>query len=151
MWHVESEFVLLDRSTGNAARTFKVEGSLIKIGRDPERCNLRLNHPDIESHHCTVCVWPENKNGNVFLEPEGTSVVLLNGLKVAKAQALHRGDVISIGPFDFGVAESGFFSCIPERASKFTSFLDSPGSRGVIDTVTEEVNWIIENYLHRPK
>ena len=151
MWRVRSEFALLDRSTGNAVKTFPVEGTLIQVGRDPEKCHLRLNHRDVAPQHCTISIWPENKNGNIFLQPEGTSLVLLNGFKVSKAQGLHRGDVISIGPFDLGVVESGFFSSIPEKSKNFVSFLDAPGSEELIDIVSEEIDWFIDYYLHRPK
>lgn len=150
MWHVRSEFALLDRNTGNAVKTIAIEGTLIHIGRDYEKCHLRLNHADVAPQHCSICIWPESKTGNMFLKPDGTSLVLLNGMKVVKSQALHKGDVISVGPFDFGVIESGFFSSIPEKAKKFVSFLDSPGSEELIDTVSEEIEWFIDNYLQRP-
>ena len=113
--------------------------------------HLRLNHSDVAPHHCTICVWPENRNGHMFLEPEGGAVVLLNGLKVEKAQALNKGDVFSIGPFDFGVVDSGFLSKAPKRRGEFVSLLDS-GVRGdCSDVISDEIDWYIDNYLHRPQ
>lgn len=151
MWDVQSNFVLLDRTTGSVVKKITVKGTWVSIGQDPQSSNLRLNHSDVAPHHCTICVWPENKNGHMFLEPEGGAVVLLNGLKVEKAQALNKGDVFSIGPFDFGVVDSGFLSKVPRRRGEFMSLLDLDVREDGSDVISDEIDWYIDNYLHRPQ
>jgi len=89
--HISGEFAPYDR--------FQIDQDEIFIGRDTEKCQIKLNDPDVSSLHAVL-----RKNYNeIYLEDLGSSNgTILNGERVNKAR-INTGDEFLIGSTSFSL------------------------------------------------
>jgi pSer/pThr/pTyr-binding forkhead associated (FHA) protein len=70
----------------------RVEGEVITIGRDPT-CSVTIDSPYASRQHARIEL---RGSGAVLVDPGSRNGVLLNGVRVAGAAPLRRGDVIGV-------------------------------------------------------
>jgi pSer/pThr/pTyr-binding forkhead associated (FHA) protein len=89
--HISGEFAPYDR--------YQIDLDLIYIGRDPEKCQIILNDPDVSSVHAVI-----RKNYNeIYLEDLNSSNgTILNGERINKAR-INTGDEFLIGVTSFSL------------------------------------------------
>jgi predicted component of type VI protein secretion system len=76
---------------GRDARSFRVTRFPFVIGRSPE-ADLRLESPGVWDRHASI----EIRNGRFFIQPEGASLLLINGER-SEGAVPRAGDDFSLG------------------------------------------------------
>lgn len=153
---------MLDESGRAGGTVLDVEDTTFALGRDAAQCSIVLPHEDIAAVHARIDVDPENPVWRVFVRPECSPpavaahthapMTILNGFPLWRTQPLHRGDVLSLGPFDLALADAGVVLHTGERLS-----FCAASTRDVAAVwpprdakVRAEGRWAAETLLHRP-
>ena len=75
---------------------FPLQDKRVTIGREADNL-VQLPHEKVSKHHCVLL---QSAEGWVLEDLHSTNGVLVNGKAVARV-ALHDGDQVKIGPFQF--------------------------------------------------
>ena len=172
MWRCFLRVEVLDESGRASGTVLDVEDTTFALGSDAAQCGVVLPHEDIAAVHARIDVDPENPGWRVFVRPEGTPealhahghghahgharshapVTILNGFPLWRTQPLHRGDVLSLGPYDLALADAGVVLHTGERVSFCAaSTRDAAALWPLHDAkVRAEGTWTAQTVLHRP-
>ena len=161
MWRCFLCVDTLDESGKRQGRVVDVEGSAFALGRDAEQCNVVLPHADVEPVHARIDVDPDNPSWRVFVRPEcvyssssssqQSAVAVLNGFPLWRTQPLHRGDVLSLGPYDVVLVDAGVvLRSTGERLSFCAASVDDVHWEPHDAKIRQDYAWFAEHVLHRP-
>jgi ABC-type multidrug transport system ATPase subunit/pSer/pThr/pTyr-binding forkhead associated (FHA) protein len=77
-----------------AVRKLDIPDEGLRVGRDPSRCSLVLEHPSVSGEHAEF----RPQDGKMVLDDRSTNGTFVNGLRVKTAE-LHDGDYITFGRY----------------------------------------------------
>ena len=170
MWRCYLRLEALDESGRGSGNVVDVVDTSFALGRDAERCNVVLPHADVEPVHARIDVDPDNPNWRVFVRtghpasgadraPGGGGcarsrphppMTILNGFPLWRAQPLHRGDVLSLGPFDVALVDAGVVLHTGERLSLCAARVDEVQWQLLDAKIKADYAWYTQEVLHRP-
>ena len=176
MWRCFLRVEVLDECGRASGSVVDVEDATFALGSDGAQSNVVLPHEDIAAVHARIDVDPENPAWHVFVRPAGPAaalrldhrhhrhhrshrhapapapVTVLNGAPLWRPQPLHRGDVLSLGPFDVALADAGVVLHTGERLSLCAAGTREDAAAAPLRDarVRAEAHWLTETVLHCP-